>query len=61
MDRLQKVLSVQAKLARDIYKNPDMSPSDKRQQLDTIYFGMIQIAQTGNQVMRETKRSLAPQ
>ena len=43
----------QAKLIRLIYKNPNMTPEDKRQIIDTTYGRMIELAKVGNEAMRD--------
>lgn len=48
----KEALSAQSQMARLIYKNPEFSPDDKRQMLDGIYYGMIETAKNGNEMMR---------
>jgi hypothetical protein len=47
LDGIQKALSTHSKLIADIYKNPQMTPSDKRQLIDTLYYRMIELGQIG--------------
>ncbi len=44
---------------RLVYKNPDMSPSDKRQLIDSLYGQMIELARAGNEAMADTDKALA--
>lgn len=50
-------LRTQAQFARRIYKNQEFSSSDQRQMLDGIYFGMIETAKMGNELMRTLKEA----
>lgn len=52
---IHKALGAQMKLVRDTYRNPKMSPDEKRQFIDMSYLQMIKIAQTGNQVFKRTE------
>lgn len=47
--KMRETITQQAQLIRLIYKNPSMTPEDKRQLIDTIYMQMIFMAQKGNE------------
>ena len=51
-------LSNMAQYIRDIYKNPEISPEDKRQMIDQMYYGMIMAARNANEMMDELDRQL---
>lgn len=52
---MERALSAQNKIIRSIYANPEMNPDAKRQAIDGVYYQMIQIAQSGNQLVRQMK------
>lgn len=54
-DRIQKALGAQLKLVRDTYRNPKMTPDEKRQFIDMSYLQMIKMAQIGNKLFKETE------
>lgn len=51
LDGVVKALGQMAVLARNIYKDPNQTPSDKRQQLDTLYMNMIEISRNGGKIL----------
>jgi hypothetical protein len=50
-------MSKQHAAIQNIYRNPDMTPNDKRQLIDKIYYMMIQQADYGNKMMDEMKKA----
>ena len=52
LGNIQKTLTGQSKLIRDIYANPTIPAAEKRQLIDSTYFRMIQIAQGGRAMIR---------
>lgn len=58
LDAIKKTLGEHSKLVRDIWKDQEMSPEDKRQLIDQLYFSEIQIAQQANEMMRQVDRAL---
>ena len=60
MDSMKQALGAHSKAIRDINKNPEMLPEEKRQQIDTLYYNMIQIASGGLEEMRATEKVIAP-
>lgn len=54
-DGIKKALGAQLKLVRDTYRNPRMSPDEKRKFIDMSYLQMIKMAQTGNEVFKRTE------
>lgn len=50
---IKKALSVSASVIRNINKDPNMSPDEKRQLIDGKYFFMIKMAKQGAKVLRE--------
>jgi hypothetical protein len=61
MAGIRDAITDQAALVRLIYKNPDFSPEDKRQLIDSTYFRMIELATFGNQAMADLEKILRPQ
>lgn len=61
MAGIRDTITDQAKLIRLIYKNPDMTPEDKRQIIDTTYGRMIELAKVGNEAMRDLETLLGEQ
>lgn len=55
---IKEGLSKQSKIIHNVYKNPNMSPDEKRQIIDTTYAQMIQIAAFGNKMVEEHRKSL---
>jgi len=58
LEGTKEALSNQQKFIRSVYKNPNMSPDEKRQMIDGAYLTMIETAKAGNTVAREFKKSL---
>lgn len=58
LDALKQTLTEHSKLVRDIYKNPNIKPDEKRQLIDSLYFNMIEIGRGGMQMVREGKKAL---
>lgn len=56
LDGVQKAISKQSRMIRLINKNPDMSPDEKRQMIDGLYFGMIETAKQGNSIIDKLKK-----
>jgi hypothetical protein len=54
-DGIQKALGAQAKAVRNVYRDPKMTPDEKRQYIDMAYLQMIKIAQVGNELFKNTK------
>lgn len=52
---LHKALGAQFKMVRDAYRNPKMSPEEKRNFIDMSYLQMIKMAQMGNEVFKRTR------
>lgn len=57
---MKDALSEHSQLVRLIYKNPDTPADEKRQLIDTLYFRMIEIADAGNSVLRESRKEQQP-
>lgn len=51
---IHKAIGAQLKMVRDVYRNPKMSPDEKRNFIDMSYLQMIKMAQTGNVVFQKT-------
>ena len=61
LDGINKALQQHNKLIRDIYKNPQMTPSDKRQLIDTIYYRMIELGRAGKAALGQVDRAFGAQ
>lgn len=55
LNGIRQALGTQSSVVRMINDNPDIPAEEKRQLIDSIYFGMIQIAQTANAAMEQIK------
>jgi hypothetical protein len=55
LDKAADAVTAQAKAARMIFKNKDMSPTEKRQLIDNLYFGMIETARESVKSIREVQ------
>lgn len=53
---VQKALAEQGQLIRNINANREMSPSEKRQLIDSIYFTMITVAEQANKMLDEVEK-----
>ena len=49
---IKEAMGIQTKAIRDISKNPMFTSIEKRQYIDTLYYGLLQTAQGGLQTMR---------
>jgi hypothetical protein len=56
LDDVQKTLGEMAHEVRMINKMPDLTPQDKRQLIDSLYFQMITMATTANQMLDEAEK-----
>jgi hypothetical protein len=61
LDGMHTALAMQSKLVRDVYRNPDMPPDEKRQLIDTAYWRMSEIAKNGVTAQRQIRAALSPQ
>lgn len=55
LDGINQALGDMRKLVIDTDKNPQMTPDDKRQLIDGMYFRMIDIARAGNAMMENVR------
>lgn len=51
LEGMRRVLSEQSRLVHLVNIDPKMRPWEKRQIIDTLYFNMIEIARSGNQLL----------
>ena len=58
MDGISESLSEINKSIRLINKNPDVSPVEQRQLIDSMYGQMIELSRAGNEVLRDVAKSL---
>ena len=58
---LRQALNDQGKLIRDIYKNPQITPDEQRQLIDTLYYRMIELAHSGNATLKVLKATMDAQ
>ncbi len=54
---MKNALATQSQVVRAIQKDPTTPAAEKRQLIDTLYFGMIQIAREGNEAIRQVKEA----
>ncbi len=55
LEGIHQALGETAQLVRLIYKNPEMTPDDKRQIIDTLYFRMTELGKAGNDAMKQSE------
>lgn len=58
LNGIHQALAEHSKIIRDVYKNPDITPAEKRQLIDTAYWRMSELAKSGTDTMRAVKRAL---
>ena len=58
VEPLKGMLAEQSKMIRMISADPSMSPDEKRQLIDNIYLGMIEIAKKGRRNLKMIKEKL---
>lgn len=58
LDGVQTALSNMQSFVKTVYKNPDISPKEKRQLIDTTYYQMISTAKMGNDTMKAIAASM---
>jgi hypothetical protein len=57
----QKAIQVQAHAIRLIFENKDMTPIEKRQQIDGLYYMMAATAKTANETLRRARAAVEGQ
>lgn len=58
LDGIKNTLTANSQWIRLINKNPDLTPDEKRQLIDGVYYMMIQSAKDGNKIMEELNKEL---
>jgi len=58
LDGVRKALGAQMKFIHMVNKNKDMTPIEKRQVIDSLYYNMIDIANFGNALADEVEKAL---
>jgi len=58
LDEVQRALSTQKKYIWDVYKNKQLTPDEKRQQIDYVYYGMIETAKAGNKILDQLEKAV---
>jgi hypothetical protein len=56
LDAIKQAIGEQAKVIQMIDKNPEIKPYEKRQLIDSLYYGMIQVAAQGNTMFRSVEK-----
>jgi hypothetical protein len=56
LDSIKEALGTQSAVMRMIDQNPDMKPYEKRQLIDSLYFGIIQTAKEGNDLLMQVPK-----
>jgi len=59
LDGVREGLSTMSSLIQMINQNPEYTPEEKRQLIDTVYFRMSDMADYGNEMLRESERLFA--
>jgi len=55
---MREALTEHSQIIRLIHKNPVMTPEEKRQLIDTLYFRMIEIGRAGNGILKDIEKTL---
>lgn len=58
LDGIQESLALLNTNIRMVHRNPDMTPTDKRQLIDSMYGQMIELTRAGNKAMAEVDAAL---
>ena len=58
LDGIAKTIQEHNKVIREVYQNPQMTASDKRQLIDTMYYRMIELGQAGKAALANIDRTL---
>jgi hypothetical protein len=53
LDAIKQAITEQSQVIQMVDKNPDMKPFEKRQLIDSLYYGLIQTAKEGNDVLNQ--------
>lgn len=61
LDRTAAALAEQRRLVESVYLNPKMSPDEKRELIDRVYFQMIDMARRANEAMDDIESRRATQ
>lgn len=61
LDPIKKSLGALAKSIQGVNEHPAMSPNDKRQLIDSMYYQMSMIAKQGNQIIDANRKALNAQ
>jgi hypothetical protein len=60
LDQMHAAMGKQAKMIRDIDQNPQITSKEKRQLIDTLYYGQIQLAQQGLGILSQADHAMKP-
>lgn len=58
LNGMQQALATQNKMIHMINQNPNVTPEEKRQLIDSIYYQMIEISRTGNDMLDRVDKQL---
>jgi hypothetical protein len=58
LDGIDQALREHSQIIRDVYKNPEMPPDEKRQFIDTLYYREIELSRAGLTAMNAAKEAL---
>ena len=50
LTKIRQALGTHSRLIRDVYRNPNYSPAEKRQLIDSYYFRMTELVRAGNAI-----------
>lgn len=59
LNSIHTALAEHSQIIRDVYKNPDIPPDEKRQLIDTTYWRMSELAKIGNETLARARDSVA--
>jgi hypothetical protein len=61
LEEINQALMNQGRLVQTIYRDLGMTPDEKRQLIDGIYYGMTETAKAGNEMVREFEMTMKEQ
>ncbi len=59
LDAIKQTITEHNQIIRDVYKNPQIPPAEKRQLIDQLYFSMIQLSRGGNDAIKQMREQAA--
>lgn len=55
-EKIHKAMGIQSKIIRDVYRDKEIKPEEKRALIDQTYLQMLELAKAGNGIFRATEK-----